>query len=376
MIYFKPTDVGYMLLLQGHGFSVDFCSSRESFLSVDGGGIYGDSHSVSAIISFLAANYEDKKILGRMVNLLKAISQLSYKAQRIWISLTADRLEEFNKFYEDVATNRKYWKVRKLLRSAETGRLDGKREEESEKNNEGFLEAEIFEAKSDGYRVVRGAKYLDVEFVFGSYGRLSRLKVMVEDVPRTYLPLQHHETFVRMAWKEGLSPECKIFMRALKLFRGETQAKWMGKLCEAYQQGRLEEFLSQKFKGQLGKMVEAEKIIDKGFHILDENTVLVVPSSYGPVCKLTIGADGALEKAVMTFPLQTPASTVSKLLSKNRNAELDKLEIVRTYTSALELLPEERGKIVRVLEKYPELEKFKTAFQLNALLTGDGQNGS
>jgi len=375
MVYFKPTDTGYVLLLRKHVFSVDFCSSRESFLSVDGGGIYGDSHSVSAIISFLAANYEDKKILGRMVNLLKAISQLSYKAQHVWISLTADRLGVFNKFYEDVATSRKYWKVRKLLRDAGTDKLGGRCKEENKENHEGFFEAEVFEAKSDGYRVVSGAEYLDVEFVFGSYGRRSCLKVMAEDVPRTCLPLQHHETFVRMAWKEGLNPECKIFMRALKLFRGETQAKWMGKLCEAYQQGRLEEFLSWKFKGQLGKMVEAEKIIDKGFHILDENTVLVVPSNHGPVCKLMVGADGVLEKAVMTFPLQTPASTVSKLLSKNRNAELDKLEIVRTYTSALELLPEERGKIVRVLEKYPELEKFKTAFQLSALL-GDGQNGS
>ena len=375
MVYFKPTDTGYVLLLRKHVFSVDFCSSRESFLSVDGGGIYGDSHSVSAIISFLAANYEDKKILGRMVNLLKAISQLSYKAQHVWISLTADRLGVFNKFYEDVATSRKYWKVRKLLRDAGTDKLGGRCKEENKENHEGFFEAEVFEAKSDGYRVVSGAEYLDVEFVFGSYGRRLCLKVMAEDVPRTCLPLQHHETFVRMAWKEGLNPECKIFMRALKLFRGETQAKWMGKLCEAYQQGRLEEFLSWKFKGQLGKMVEAEKIIDKGYYILDENTVLVVPSSYGPVCKLTIGADGTLGEVVTASSL-TPTLTVSKFLSRNRKVELDKLEVIETYTSVLELPTKIRGEIANALEKHLELEKFKTAFQLNALLTGDGQNGS
>jgi len=371
MIYFKPTDVGYMLLLQGHGFSVDFCSSRESFLSIDGGGIYGDSYSVSAIISFLAANYEDKKILGRMVNLLKAISQLSYKAQHVWINLTADKLEEFNKFYEDVATSRKYWKVRKLLRSVETGRLDGKREEESEKNNEGFLEAEIFEAKSNGYRVVHGAKRLDVKFVFGSYGRRSCLKVTLTGIPEICLPLHHHETFTKMVWREGLNPKCRIFLRALRHFKEKTQEKWMGKLCEAYQQGRLEEFLSQKFKGQLGKMVEAEKIIDKGYHILDENTALVVPSSYGPVYKLTVGADGVLEKVVMTLLSPTPAPIVSKFLSKNQNVEPNILWTTGTYFSALELSPEQRRQIASVLEKHPELERFKTAFQLNALLAGD-----
>jgi hypothetical protein len=354
MILFKPADVGYELLIWNHVFAVEFPTSSKRVLWVDGEPVHGYSYSVSGIINFLVANSSNRRLVNRMVSLLKAVSRLSYRIQHIWVETIFNKLEEFNRFYEDVATNKRYWKVRRLLRAANTKNIvEEDSNPENQEDLDGFLEVGGFESLKYGYKVFNGKETVKVLFTADSFGRVNSAEVEGVCTPLTY-----HKHLVQMLLKDGNPARLKVFMETLTYLKGKTQKKWVEKLWQAHQQKQTESFLNQKFKGKLGKLIKAAEVVEKGYHILNRNRVLLV-SKRRPVCyQLTVES----EEKIWIVETVSALTEVAKLLSKNK-------DVSRSYTSIALLPPEERGEIGRLLEQSPELERFRETFAVNAILT-------